>query len=548
MSDAETVLPRIGASTAIPTASQFAARWFASISDRLNPILVKESRQALKGRAFATTFMAVLILAWTWSIFGVALQSPGIFYAPGGAYMLMGFLVVLAIPLIIVIPFSAFRSMAAEREDGTFELLSITNLKPWQLVTGKLGSVVLQIAIYLSALAPCIAFTYFLRGIDIFMIATLVAVAILESLLLSALGLLMAAQTRPQRMQNASSVVLLLLLVFAAFMSCSVAFAALASGVTIPVRDPNTWIAAAAVFSTWTSLLWLFILASAAAVTFASDNRSTLLRVATMSTHALWFGWVTWAWQSADHQAEVVYVYLIPMSVFWWFCGSCVSGERTVLTPRVRRSLPESTLARMFTVLFFPGRGLGYFFVVGNVLTMGLMSMVLGSLSSRVGGSGEGIATSSILAMGYLISYLGLGNLLLRWSGTYNLEGPARGLFANVVIIIFGSLVPLSIHLFYPRTFGQEYSVIETSNVFWTMAESIDGDLSSIAGTTFFPVPFVVAMAAVLMLLINLLLAAQEMLISRSNVPQRVFDEVTRTDHSTTLPQNPWDERPNRGL
>ena len=74
--------------------------------------------------------------------------------------MLCGYFIILTIPVLIIVPFSAFRSLAAEREDGTFELLSITALSSRQIVTGKLGSAMLQMLIYYSALAPCIAFTY----------------------------------------------------------------------------------------------------------------------------------------------------------------------------------------------------------------------------------------------------------------------------------------------------------------------------------------------------------------------------------------------------
>lgn len=66
--------------------------------------------------------------------------------------MLYGYFLVLSIPLIVVVPFSAFRSLAAEREDGTFELISITALAR-QIVGGKLGSAILQMLVYFSALA-----------------------------------------------------------------------------------------------------------------------------------------------------------------------------------------------------------------------------------------------------------------------------------------------------------------------------------------------------------------------------------------------------------
>ena len=51
-----------------------------------------------------------------------------------------------------------------EREDGTYELLSITSLSSRQIVTEKLGSSLIQMLVYYATLAPCIAFTYLFAG------------------------------------------------------------------------------------------------------------------------------------------------------------------------------------------------------------------------------------------------------------------------------------------------------------------------------------------------------------------------------------------------
>ena len=48
------------------------------VTDRLNPILVKETRQALKSRQFIITFMLLLTVAWLISVFGVVLNGPAI--------------------------------------------------------------------------------------------------------------------------------------------------------------------------------------------------------------------------------------------------------------------------------------------------------------------------------------------------------------------------------------------------------------------------------------------------------------------------------------
>src|SRR5687767_13637388 len=164
--------------------------------DRLNPILVKEARQAMKSRQFVITFSLLLVFGWLWTVLFISFGVPAIFYAPVGPGVLAGYYLVLSVPLLIVVPYAAFRSLAGEREDGTFELLSITTLTARQIVLGKLGSAVLQMMVYYSALAPCIAFTYLLRGIDIITIALLLAYSFMASLLLSVFGLAMATVTK----------------------------------------------------------------------------------------------------------------------------------------------------------------------------------------------------------------------------------------------------------------------------------------------------------------------------------------------------------------
>ena len=151
------------------------------LGDHLNPILVKEARQAMKSRQFVITFSLLLIFGWLWTVLFISFGVPAIYYAPVGAGVLMGYYLVLSVPLLIVVPYAAFRSLAGEREDGTYELLSITALSSRQIVLGKLGSAVLQMMVYYSALAPCIAFTYLLRGIDIITIALYLFYSLLAS-------------------------------------------------------------------------------------------------------------------------------------------------------------------------------------------------------------------------------------------------------------------------------------------------------------------------------------------------------------------------------
>ncbi|MEZ6069850.1 MAG: hypothetical protein R3C10_06120 [Pirellulales bacterium] len=88
-------------------------RWLERVGDRLNPILVKETRQLLKSKQFTLTFLLLLLCGWGWTFVGASMVGPGIFYAHGRE-LFFGYFVVLAFPLCVVVPYGAYRSLAAE--------------------------------------------------------------------------------------------------------------------------------------------------------------------------------------------------------------------------------------------------------------------------------------------------------------------------------------------------------------------------------------------------------------------------------------------------
>ena len=123
------------------------------LSEWLNPILVKEARQALRSRQFTTHVLSdALGRLGCGRSSGSGLDGArAIYYAAVGPSMFYGYHLILAFPLLIVAPYSAFHSLSAERQDRTFELVSITALDARQILSGKLSSIVLQMLVYLSA-------------------------------------------------------------------------------------------------------------------------------------------------------------------------------------------------------------------------------------------------------------------------------------------------------------------------------------------------------------------------------------------------------------
>ena len=83
------------------------------------------------------------------------------------------------------------------------------------IITGKLGSAAMQMVVYLSAVSPCLAFTYMLRGIAFPTILVLLFYVVLGSLGLSVISLLIGTLTTEKHWQVVLSVLLIIGLVVA---------------------------------------------------------------------------------------------------------------------------------------------------------------------------------------------------------------------------------------------------------------------------------------------------------------------------------------------
>ena len=514
--------------------------------DRLNPILVKETRQALKSRQFVVTFTLVLLLAWGWSIFGVSLIGPSIFYAARGFDMFLGYYVILAIPLFVVVPFGAFRSLASEREDGTYELLSITTLSPRQIVSGKLGSAVLQMLVYLSAVAPCLAFTYMLRGIDAPTILYVITWFFFGSLGASVIGLLVATLTHDKHWQVVVSVLYLFGLAILLWIALAMGFSVLLSAGAPAFQDRTFWIVNAIFFTAYASYFALFFFAASAQLTFASDNRSTTLRRVMVVQQALLIGWFAWGFlqDDASNTDGMACAYLVIAGIHWAAMGMFINGELGETSLRVKRQLPQTLLGRVFLTWFNPGPATGFMFVVANLLAAtAIGGLFLWGDSFRGGGPGvRGISIPrtvivgfGILQMSYILFYLGIGRLVISLLRRVTPVSQTLAVLMQVLIVMAGSGIPLSIHMMSP-TMRNNYSLLEITNPFVSLYEVVNaGDFRFEVQVLLGIVPLA-ALAVFLLNLPSIVLAVHQVRLAK---PQRVAEEDAEMEAQRAPPPGP---------
>lgn len=512
--------------------------WLERAGERLNPILVKEARQALKSRQFVITFGLLLMCGLGWSLIGVAILMPGIYYTPSGPFMLIGYCIILTVPMLLIVPFSAYRSLAGEREDGTYELLSITTLSSRQIVTGKLGSAVLQMLVYYSALSPCIAFTYLLRGVDVITLVLVLFYTFVASILLSAVGLLVATVSRARHVQVLLSVALLLGLAFLTLTWCIWTAIFLDESINMPVEDAEVWIVQASILVACGSYLVLFLLAAGAQLSFASDNRSTKLRIAMLAQQVLFTGWMVFFWITYRWD-EFVFSLLGFSGLHWMLMGALMTGEWSQLSPRVKRQLPQSALGRVFLTWFNPGSGTGYLFAVVNLGAVTLLACVMALVIEGLGlwpVDAEEIVLFGVLMCAYVAAYLGVGRLIGLWLRRVLYFGLLLPLLVHVLLLALGAGVPL---FFQAWLFGfaefEDYSALQAPNWAWTLIEVVDGGILADPA-----VPILVVAFAVAIFLANLVVAAREVEQEREAVPERVvLDELQQHPERAAAEKRP---------
>jgi hypothetical protein len=513
------------------------------LGDRLNPILVKETRQALKSRQFIITFALVLAFAWIWSIFGVALIGPEIYYAARGLDMFLGYYVILAVPLLVIVPFGAFRSLASEREDGTYELLSITTLRPRQVVSGKLGSAVLQMLVYLSAISPCLAFTYMLRGIDAPTILYVICCFFFASLGASVVGLVVATLTHEKHWQIVLSVLFLFGLAMLLWMGLMMAFAGLVE-TSLPFQDREFWIVNAIMLTAFASYFALFFSAAAAQLTFASDNRSTTLRMVMIAQQALLIGWVGWYFLEEDAEPFVAVPYFIIAAIHWSAMGFFMNAESGALSLRVKRQLPQSFLGRAFLTWFNPGPATGYMFLVTNLVAALLVGggllvgnyVFTGATTVRpILASRSVMFAFGVLAFSYIVVYLGVGRLIIALLRRMTHVTLVLAVLLQVLFVMAGTGIPLSIHWMMPD-FRGDYSLIEITNPFYSLGEVMRARDFTFEVVTLLTV---VPLAAAVMFLVNvpgIVFAVRQVRIEK---PKRVVEEDAELEALRAPPPGP---------
>lgn len=446
-----------------------------TLTDRMNPILVKEIRQALKSRQFVVTFMLLLVVAWLVSAGAAVFAPTAMEFGSAGHTLFLIYFGILTFAVIVIVPFGAHRSMLAERDQNTYELLSISALTPRQIVNGKLLSAMVQSFVYYSAITPFIAFASLLQGFDLPLSLFLLVIAFGWSICVSMFTLMLSTLAHKRQIQAANSMGMFFLLMFQLYMTAGMLFQFSFTGV--PFDDPSFWWGVGCVVVGAGSYALLAQQIAVSRLTFESGNRSTGIRLILAAQFWLLCGAVVAnsLWTGLSVSVRDASELLIFVAFHWVIAGLYASTEVDWLSRRLRRQLPGNGLLRLVVAPWMPGGARGFLWMLLHVVAIA----AVGFLNDW---DANWLPTFVLATCCYVVFLTGLGTAITRWLRLVSPSfRPAHGRVLIVLIAVGLSVTPLIARALSANPVSSEFFMIDLASPFMTLPRLSGGRLMASA-------------------------------------------------------------------
>ena len=333
----------------------------------LNPIAVKELRQAVRGR-FIVSVLVLSLLAQALALGGIMigrqLDLSDMVSGPRSFVMLF---TVLVTACLLFVPIYSGARMAIERSDTNVDLIFITTIKPRTIIAGKMQAVLVIVALVFSASLPFLVFSYVLRGIDFISILVLLAAAYLVIATQAVIALFVGCLpvTKPFKGLLALVMLLVTLMVYGPMLAVMTE-SILRTGVALTTWD--FWSAALAITVSFLGFDAILIVLSTAMIAPPAANRALAIRTLFSVLWAITFGTALWAAIEAN-SLDILTAWAVAQCVFITLVMLSAIGEREEWGPRIARTIPERPLRRAVAFLFFSGAAGG---ILWTLLFFGL--------------------------------------------------------------------------------------------------------------------------------------------------------------------------------
>lgn len=410
----------------------------------INPIAIKEMRQAVKSRFIAWSLIIFLLIQL--AIIGAFLmlsEDLGQDFNTG-RNVFMGLLAALLGTCLFLLPaFTALR-FSMERSEQNIDLFFITTLRPIQIIWGKTLAALVLLLLFFSASMPFMTLTYLLRGLDIPSAFILLGLDFLVVAGCIQLGILMASLPGKAIAQAARFLggLFILFIVFSFTMQAS--FGILYFGVGSSVGTWKFW--GPALTTTIYSVMGigLMFVLSVTIITPRSANKALGVRI------YLLFVWlvstvVAGIWSFVMGNDLAIKTWMITMVLLFCVTMYIAICERQEWGPRIRRTIPVRKVFRIPAFFLYSGAAGGIALSITMIVATVLLA-VLGekafsfgvSFSSDFDGRFMSTIVFALYTCCYSLTALFIRNTFLARSSRTNVTAVIA-----LLLLVTGSILPM---------------------------------------------------------------------------------------------------------
>jgi hypothetical protein len=335
--------------------------WLEDRSDRLSPLVVKEIRQVVRGREFSLSFGASLVAGLIVAFLGATDVLAG---GTAGRWTFVALMACLAFLGLAVVPLGAFNALRRERVEQTFDLITLTALSSRRIVIGKLMTQAVRLTTLFAAMAPFVAMSFLLGGIDFVTIAVSLVVLFMASVWVCALCVFLSALARTRALSAVIFAGVGIGLLFAAGIFGS-AFRAVSMGVFFGVGGggPSTsdvlWILAG-LSTVWLVTLVNLLLLAVNRLSLPTEDSVTLLRLGFLAQLLLLVGWaLSFVFQPPNVREGVGNVLSVLGGIHLAVLAVFAVTERPAIPRRALLRMQSASFSGWLANVFGPGGGRG---------------------------------------------------------------------------------------------------------------------------------------------------------------------------------------------
>ncbi len=378
----------------------------SELSDWVNPVAVKELRQAVQSRWVVVVLMLFLLVNLT-VVGGFLLLSEARSPAgPAGGLVFGVLLSVLAITCLFFVPAYTGIRLSLERSRADIDLCFLTALTPGAIVRGKyLAAMALTLLIF-SACMPFMMLTYLLRGIDLPTIFWVLASCFVICAAANAMGLCAGAVSGGWFVQSLAAVAVLYFLFRAG--SGLLGIVTLSSGgASMYSAGLSMWANLGAFLLGRALAIGLMYVLAVALLSPPASNRMLVPRLYIVGVWAI-TGCLAIAWEGFYGTGRSSMATWSSWNVVA-VCALAVAavGERDTWGPRVRRTIPRRPLLRGLAFLVYTGSAGGLLYCTllfaATMLVVAAWWALIGSLhgSQNV----PELILNSLIGFGFVLCY-----------------------------------------------------------------------------------------------------------------------------------------------